>query len=106
MDGRDIGTDVFPDAELKIFMTADPDIRAKRRFDELEAKKIPASLADVKANLLARDHEDMTRKESPLRKALDAITLDNTHLSREQQLDFVYDLAIGLIHKKKNAVAG
>jgi cytidylate kinase len=106
MDGRDIGTDVFPDAELKIFMTADPDIRAKRRFDELEAKKIPASLADVKANLLTRDHEDMTRKESPLRKAPDAITLDNTHLSREQQLDFVYDLAIRLIHKKKNAVAG
>ncbi|MFN5371920.1 MAG: (d)CMP kinase [Bacteroidia bacterium] len=106
MDGRDIGTDVFPDAELKIFMTANPDIRAKRRFDELEAKKIPASLADVKANLLTRDHEDMTRKESPLRKAPDAITLDNTHLSREQQLDFVYDLAIRLIHKKKNAVAG
>ncbi len=106
MDGRDIGTDVFPDAELKIFMTADPDVRAKRRFDELETKKIPASLADVKANLLARDHEDMTRKESPLRKAHDAITLDNTHLSREQQLDFVYELAIGLIHKKKNAVAG
>ena len=106
MDGRDIGTDVFPDAELKIFMTADPDVRAKRRFDELESKKIPVSLADVKANLLARDYEDMTRKESPLRKAPDAITLDNTNLSREQQLDFVYELAIGLIQKKKNPVAG
>jgi cytidylate kinase len=106
MDGRDIGTDVFPDAELKIFMTADPDVRAKRRFDELEAKKIPVALADVKANLLARDHEDMTRQESPLRKAPDAIVLDNTQMSREQQLDFVYNLALALIQKKKNSVLG
>jgi cytidylate kinase len=101
MDGRDIGTDVFPDAELKIFMTAEPDIRARRRFDELVMKNIPSSIEVVKANLLARDTEDMTRAESPLRKAKDAIILDNSHLSREQQLEYVYNLAIQLIQRKK-----
>lgn len=105
MDGRDIGTDVFPDAELKIFMTAEPDIRARRRFDELVMKNIPSSIEVVKANLLARDTEDMTRAESPLRKAKDAIILDNTHLSREQQLEYVYNLAIQLIQRKKTVDA-
>ncbi|MFN5319809.1 MAG: (d)CMP kinase [Bacteroidia bacterium] len=104
MDGRDIGTDVFPDAELKIFMTAEPDIRARRRFDELVLKNIPTPIEVVKANLLARDTEDMTRVESPLRKAKDAIILDNSHLSREQQLEYVYNLAIQLIQRKKTGV--
>jgi cytidylate kinase len=104
MDGRDIGTDVFPDAELKIFMTAEPDIRARRRFDELVLKNIPTPIEVVKANLLARDTEDMTRVESPLRKAKDAIILDNSHLSREQQLEYVYNLAIQLIQRKKAGV--
>jgi cytidylate kinase len=101
MDGRDIGTTVFPDAELKIFMTADPDVRAQRRLDELESKQISASFEEVKENLLQRDHEDMNRIESPLRKALDAIVLDNTNITREEQLEFVIQLANDLILKKK-----
>jgi cytidylate kinase len=101
MDGRDIGTTVFPDAELKIFMTADPDVRAQRRLDELESKQISASFEEVKENLLQRDHEDMNRSESPLRKALDAIVLDNTNITREEQLEFVIRLANDLILKKK-----
>jgi cytidylate kinase len=103
MDGRDIGTTVFPDAELKIFMTADPDVRAQRRLAELESKQILASFDEVKENLLQRDHEDMNRIESPLRKAADAIVLDNTHLTRDEQLDFVINLANELISKKKSA---
>lgn len=103
MDGRDIGTTVFPDAELKIFMTADPDVRAQRRLAELESKQISASFDEVKENLLQRDHEDMNRIESPLRKAEDAIVLDNTYLTREEQLDFVINLANELISKKKSA---
>ena len=103
MDGRDIGTTVFPDAELKIFMTADPDVRAQRRLTELESKQISASFDEVKENLLQRDHEDMNRIESPLRKAEDAIVLDNTYLTREEQLDFVINLANELISKKKSA---
>lgn len=102
MDGRDIGTTVFPDAELKIFMTADPDVRAQRRLAELESKQILASFEEVKENLLQRDHEDMNRIESPLRKASDAIVLDNTHLTRDEQLDFVINLANELISKKKS----
>lgn len=101
MDGRDIGTTVFPDAELKIFMTADPDVRAQRRLDELESKQISASFEEVKENLLQRDHEDMNRSESPLRKALDAIVLDNTNITREEQLEFVIQLANDLILRKK-----
>jgi len=101
MDGRDIGTTVFPDAELKIFMTADPDVRAQRRLDELESKQISASFEEVKENLLQRDYEDMNRSESPLRKALDAIVLDNTNITREEQLEFVIQLANDLILKKK-----
>lgn len=88
MDGRDIGTTVFPNAELKIFMTADVDIRAQRRMDELKMKNIPFTENEVKENLKKRDYSDMTRSESPLRKADDAIILDNSHLNREQQLEF------------------
>lgn len=91
MDGRDIGTVVFPDAELKIYMTADPDIRAKRRFDELQSKGQTASLEEVKENLLMRDQQDQDRLDSPLLKAADAIELDNSHLSPEAQLEWVLE---------------
>ena len=101
MDGRDIGTTVFPDAELKIFMTADPDVRTQRRLSELEEKQISASFDEVKENLLQRDFEDMNRVESPLKKASDAIMLDNTNLTRDEQLDFVLALAHDLIASKK-----
>lgn len=97
MDGRDIGTTVFPHAELKIFMTADPVVRAKRRFKELTEKEIPVTLQEVIENLTLRDHEDTHRKESPLIKADDAIVLDNTNLDQEQQLDFVLTLANDLL---------
>ena len=89
MDGRDIGTVVFPEAELKIFMTAHPDVRAKRRFDELTSKGEKVSYQDIKANIIERDRYDETRKESPLRRADDAIILDNSYMTREQQLDWV-----------------
>jgi len=89
MDGRDIGTTVFPDADLKIFMTASLEVRAQRRYDELVTKGIKMTLEQVKENIKARDEIDTTRKVSPLKKAEDAIVLDNTSLTREQQLDFV-----------------
>ena len=92
MDGRDIGTTVFPGAELKIFMTADKDVRTQRRLDEMEANGIAASFDQVQENLLQRDLEDMSRVESPLKKASDAIVLDNTHLTRDEQLEFVIQL--------------
>jgi cytidylate kinase len=92
MDGRDIGTNIFPDAELKVFMTADTDIRTRRRVDELIAKGSPVSYDEVKKNLLSRDYEDSHRDENPLRKADDAIILDNSDLSREEQLDFILKL--------------
>jgi cytidylate kinase len=92
MDGRDIGTNVFPDAELKVFMTADPEVRAKRRYDELAAKGVKITMDDVRDNLASRDHEDTHRKENPLVKADDAIVLDNSDLTREEQLDFVMKL--------------
>lgn len=92
MDGRDIGTNVFPDAELKIFMTADPDIRTQRRLDEMKAKGMVVSRDDVRRNLMERDHEDTHRKENPLIQAPDAVVLDNSELSREEQLQFVLKL--------------
>jgi CMP/dCMP kinase len=92
MDGRDIGTAVFPDAELKLFMTADPDIRAQRRYGELKAKGEKISLDEVKKNLEQRDYQDTHRKENPLVKAPDAIILDNSDLDEHQQLDFVLRL--------------
>ncbi|MFI5221810.1 MAG: (d)CMP kinase [Bacteroidia bacterium] len=93
MDGRDIGTVVFPEAELKIFLTADPKVRAKRRFDELIAKGRHTSFEDILANIRKRDTMDSNRADSPLRKAEDAVYLDNSHLTREQQLEFVLKLA-------------
>lgn len=86
MDGRDIGTTVFPDAELKIFMTADTVVRAKRRLKELEGKGEVPALEDVVKNLEERDHLDSTREESPLKKADGAIEIDTTHLSFEEQV--------------------
>jgi len=94
MDGRDIGTVVFPEAELKIFMTAQPDVRAKRRFDELTAKGEKVSYDDIKANIIERDHYDETREESPLRKADDAIILDNSFMTREEQLEWILSKVI------------
>ncbi len=89
MDGRDIGTTVFPHAQLKVFMTAHPMIRAQRRFKEMFEKGEESSLEEVMANLNMRDYEDTHRKESPLTKADDAIILDNSFLSPEEQLSFV-----------------
>lgn len=86
MDGRDIGTTVFPDAELKIFMTADPAVRVERRFAEIYAKNPNITMEEVKANLEMRDHIDTHREVSPLRKADDAIVLDNSNLSMYEQL--------------------
>lgn len=86
-DGRDIGTVVFPDAELKIFLTADADVRTSRRHLELAAKGIDAEWQDIYKNLLERDHIDSTRFDSPLMQAKDAVVIDNTLLSEEQQLE-------------------
>ncbi len=99
MDGRDIGTTVFPDAELKLFMTAEIDIRAKRREAEMISKNMKVSLEDIKSNLMQRDHEDMTRAESPLRKADDAVILDNSNLSRDEQLNFALSKALSFINR-------
>lgn len=85
MDGRDIGTTVFPDAELKIFVTASPEIRAQRRYDELKAKGETANFDDILKNVKERDYIDQNREVSPLRKADDALVLDNTHLTIAQQ---------------------
>ena len=85
MDGRDIGTAVFPHAELKIFVTASAEVRAQRRFDELQAKGLPASYEDILKNVQERDYIDSHRAVSPLRQAEDALVLDNSHLTREEQ---------------------
>lgn len=92
MDGRDIGTVVFPEAELKIFVTADVNIRAERRFKELKGLGTQITLDEVRQNLTDRDLLDTTRKISPLKQAKDAIVLDNSHLDREQQLSYALDL--------------
>jgi cytidylate kinase len=91
MDGRDIGTVVFPDAQLKLFMTADPLVRAERRFKELTAKNPDLTLEDVFENLAHRDYQDTTRAESPLTRADDAVILDNTDLTPDEQLEFVVE---------------
>ncbi|HJC26368.1 MAG TPA: (d)CMP kinase [Candidatus Alistipes stercoravium] len=88
MDGRDIGTVVFPDAELKIFMTADPAVRARRRYDELRAKGDAVSLEEIERNVRERDRADMSRAVSPLRQAEDAVVLDNSHMSVGEQMDW------------------
>jgi cytidylate kinase len=89
MDGRDIGTVVFPDADLKIFLTADPAVRARRRYEELKAAGQDVSLAEIERNIRERDHSDRTREISPLRQAPDAIVLDNSNMTLEQQMEWV-----------------
>ncbi len=91
LDGRDIGTVVFPNAHLKIFMTASQEIRAERRFKEMKEKNIEFSYDEVLENVAERDHIDTTRKESPLRQADDALVLDNSHLTREEQLQWILE---------------
>ena len=88
MDGRDIGTTVFPDAELKIFVTASPEIRAQRRYDELKAKGQAVDFDEILENVKQRDYIDQHREVSPLRKADDALLLDNSHLTIEQQKEW------------------
>ena len=95
-DGRDIGTVVFPDAELKIFLTANLITRTQRRYDELQAKGIVMTAAEIADNLQQRDFIDSTREVSPLRKAEDAIVLDNSNLNRTEQLQQVLELVNGL----------
>jgi len=97
MDGRDIGTAVFPDAPVKIFMTADPLVRAERRYKELHPKNPDLTLEDVFESLAHRDYQDTTREESPLVRADDAIILDNTNLTPQQQLQFALDKVTPLI---------
>ncbi|WP_373719974.1 (d)CMP kinase, partial [Bacteroides heparinolyticus] len=89
MDGRDIGTTVFPDAELKIFVTATPEIRAQRRYDELKAKGEEACFDEILENVKQRDYIDQNREVSPLRKADDALLLDNSHMTILQQKEWL-----------------
>lgn len=95
MDGRDIGTTVFPNAEVKIFMTAEPAVRAQRRYDELVAKGENPSLEDVMKNLQERDYIDSHRETSPLRQAQDAFVLDNTHMTLHEELVWMLGLLQG-----------
>ncbi|WP_276909082.1 (d)CMP kinase [Hallella colorans] len=89
MDGRDIGTVVFPDAELKIFVTATADVRARRRYDELKGKGLPANYDEILKNVQERDYIDTHREVSPLRKAADAIELDNSHITIDEQNEWL-----------------
>ncbi len=98
MDGRDIGTVVFPDADLKLFVTAGIEVRAKRRYDELVNKNQKVSFDVIKNNLAERDFIDQNRADSPLKKATDAILIDNSNLTREQQLE----LSLNLVKKVLN----
>ena len=102
MDGRDIGTVVFPKAELKIFVTASPDIRVQRRFLELSAKNAAITVAEISENLQHRDLIDTTREHSPLKQADDALVLDNSNMSREAQLDIALQWAQERINKVNN----
>jgi len=93
MDGRDIGTVVFPEAELKLFVTADVDVRAQRRYDELKDKNPELDIEVIKQNIELRDKLDKSREESPLRQASDAVLIDNSMLNREEQLQIALELA-------------
>ncbi|MBK8965133.1 MAG: (d)CMP kinase [Saprospiraceae bacterium] len=105
-DGRDIGTVVFPDAEVKIFLTADVDVRTSRRHLELAARGIDADWDSIRKNLLERDEIDSTRADSPLRKADDAVVIDNTLLSEEEQLEMALDMVYARMtaSRKQNVV--
>ena len=99
MDGRDIGTVVFPNAEMKVYVDASPETRAKRRFDELKAKgDTTTTYEEVLENVKYRDHLDQTREESPLRKADDAIVLDNSHMTPDEQNQWLLDLYNSIIN--------
>ncbi len=102
MDGRDIGTVVFPNAELKIFMTASPEKRAYRRYKELLDKKENVTYEDVLANVENRDHIDSTREFSPLKRAEDAILFDNSDMGLKEQFDRMYNHALRIIDKQKD----
>lgn len=91
MDGRDIGTTVFPDAELKIYVTASPEVRAQRRYDELQAKGMPADFDDILKNVKERDYIDSHREVSPLRKADDALELDNSNMTIAEQKQWLME---------------
>lgn len=99
MDGRDIGTTVFPDAEMKVFVDASPEVRAERRYKELEAKGMTANFDEVLANIKERDLIDTTREVSPLRKAADAHVLDNDHLTPRQQMEWLMNLYNVISHE-------
>ena len=99
MDGRDIGTVVFPKAELKLFLTATPEIRAQRRFDELKEKGQNPDFIEVLADVKDRDYRDTHRAESPLRQAEDAVVIDNSHMTREEQMDEV----LRVFHERLNS---
>lgn len=96
MDGRDIGTVVFPSAELKIFMNAKAEVRAERRYLELKEKNIDVSYDEILANVKKRDHIDETREESPLKKAADSVELDNSNMTRKEQLEWI----VGLVKER------
>ncbi|OIQ30255.1 MAG: cytidylate kinase [Bacteroidetes bacterium MedPE-SWsnd-G2] len=98
MDGRDIGTVVFPDAELKLFMTSSAETRAQRRYDELIASGDDVEFKDILENVVSRDHIDSTREDSPLVKAEDAIEIDNSHLTKTEQFDQVLEMAYKIIN--------
>jgi cytidylate kinase len=101
MDGRDIGTVVLPDAEVKIFMTATPEARAKRRYDQDHAKGIPTgTVEEIAREIAARDEQDMNRTESPLRKAADAVELDTSNLTIDETVAAVLKLAEPFVKEK------
>ncbi len=100
LDGRDIGTVVFPDAELKIFVTADTEVRVQRRFSELQMKGVDIPIEEVRNNLAHRDHIDSTREDSPLQAAPDAVWLDTTRMDRKRQLGIALAAAQSLLEKK------
>jgi cytidylate kinase len=95
MDGRDIGTVVFPNAELKLFLTASPEVRAERRFKELQAKGENPVFDDVLRDTNDRDYRDTHRAESPLRQADDAVVVDNSHMTREEQMEHIIEVFRG-----------
>ncbi len=99
MDGRDIGTVVFPEAELKLFLTAETEVRVERRWLELQAKGLAVTRDEVRINLLERDHIDSTREDSPLRQAPDAMVIDTSYLTPKEQLQIAFDLARAIIEK-------
>ena len=105
LDGRDIGTVVFPDAELKIFVTADKEVRIKRRFEELQAKGYSVTEAEVRANLAQRDHIDSTRLDSPLQAAPDVVWMDTSAMSRALQLQIALEEARWRCQKKNGWAA-